>query len=78
MNTEKIYCCSCKHKKYWELGSYDGYECKANPTPTDSYFSRYSKREECEDKNRLNDCPDYEVERSWFELLKEIFKFTRK
>lgn len=71
MNTEKIYCCSCKHKKYRELASYDGYECTVYPKPIYSYFKHYIKREECEDKKILNYCPDYEVELSCFELLKE-------
>lgn len=78
MKNNKVYCITCKHKKFYDYLILDVYKCKAHPKSVESYFSNNYVMEECKIKNRNNDCPDYEAQRTeysrWNKLVTFFFK----
>jgi len=65
--SELVFCGKCKHKKYLEaaMGCF-GYVCKKNPKPVITYIHSYKQKEQCEVKNKNNDCSDFEKKRRLF------------
>jgi len=43
-----------------------GYVCKKNPKPVITYIHSYKQKEQCEVKNKNNDCSDFEKKRRLF------------
>lgn len=55
-----VFCVGCRNKKFVEAAmGCCGHVCKANPIPEHDSFHPWKRREQCEVKNRNNNCVDF-------------------
>ncbi|KKM06638.1 hypothetical protein LCGC14_1741960 [marine sediment metagenome] len=69
---KKVFCGKCKHRKFVECAmGCCGNHCKSNPIPKHDSIHTWLQKEDCEVKNRNNDCKEYELKKR---LLKKLAK----
>ena len=66
---DKVFCSSCKHKKFHELDQYSWYECKSNPREEYTFDTKYIVGSNCEIKNKNNDCKEFEKKMSLWDFI---------
>ena len=55
---EKVYCYHCKYRKITQSSD----RCIKSAYEVDTYLARVTRFRACTSINKLNDCPDYELE----------------
>ena len=66
---QKVFCGSCKHKKFVDCGAYTFYECKSNPREKYGFYAKYIVGSDCEIKNKNNDCKEFEKKMSLWDFI---------
>lgn len=58
-----IFCKYCENMRVIDCGGDVGYHCKINTILMHNFMKRWQRREQCEVKNRNNDCVDFKSKR---------------